>query len=311
MAFLYCSSDGLIVEGNTAFRQAVGIDHDSAFTLAFSKVLPFTTIPDILPDKALQAQFQMLDKAAEPVRLQLQEVMLEQVPVLLVIASEIKCADTAREALAAAETEKKALLKEVYHRVKNNLNIIISLMSLQVNRVQELPLKHLLIESKSRVYTLALLQERLYHSPRLSEVKANEYLLSLTQAVIANFKENKQQLVLVPNMQECWLNVDVLVPLGLVVHELVANAVLHAFKEQESGEIHLQLSYTENEGYHLSVEDTGKGLPEGSSFTSFKSLGAQLVVSLARQLKARVQVESKAEKGTHVSLFFSVAAKHA
>ena len=306
--FLYRPSESMVVEGNRSFRTLISTPDASALSLPLSHLFSPLFIHQLaLGKKVIDAELRCADKVLLPVRLHLQEVLLAEEPLLLGVAHRqiIQSAD-ADLALAAAEIEKKALLNEVYHRVKNNLNVIISLISLQLNRVQDLQVRHLLKASKSRIYTLSLLQERLYHSPKLSEVKANEYLISLAQSVIATFKESKQQIKLVPKTQECWLNVDVLVPLGLIVHELVANAVLHAYAELEAGDIMLTFSSDGAQGYELTISDGGKGLPEGANFTSFKTLGAQLVVSLSKQLKARLLVESSSGKGTKVSVKFQL-----
>lgn len=305
--FLYRPSESMVVEGNRSFRTLMNAPHSAALSLPLSHIFSPLFIHQLaLGRKVLNAELRCADNALLPVRLHLQEVLLADEPLLLGVAHRhiMQPAD-ADQALIAAELEKKALLNEVYHRVKNNLNIIISLISLQLNRVQDAELRHLLKESKSRIYTLALLQERLYHSPKLSEVKAGEYLTSLAQSVIATFKESKQQIKLMSKTQECWLNVDVLVPLGLIVHELVANAVLHAYAEQKTGEVMLTLSFNGAHEYELAISDVGKGLPEGANFISFKSLGAQLVVSLSKQLKARLLVESSSGKGTKIVVKFS------
>lgn len=299
-----------IVEGNTGFRNILKFAAIGSLSCPLQQVFASAIRLDVPPGEVQQAFIQLPDEELLPVDLYIREAILEEEAVLIGIAREQKSPAAYRQALAAAGEEKNALLKEVYHRVKNNLNIIVSLMSLQLNRVDDPSLRMLLTESKGRVHTLALLQERLYHSPRLSEVKTNEYLLSLMQAVIATYKDRKQQFKLHTDMQECWLNVDVLVPVGLIVHEFLANAVLHAYKGQESGEVYLGFTFSEGV-YKLVVADKGIGLPENKAFTSFTSLGVQLVVSLARQLKGQLHVVSEPDKGTSASLVFSLPNKNA
>ena len=303
--FLYNAADMQIIEGNRFFRSLINAPEDLDLNLPLAQIFNPLSIQQLtLPRKLFDAEIRGANKALLPVRIQLREVLLEGMPLLMGVASRQLVQPVSEASMAAAEQEKKALLNEVYHRVKNNLNVIISLISLQLNRVHEPQPRRLLKESKSRIYTLALLQERLYHSPRLSDVKANEYLTSLAQSVVATFKESRQQIRLIPQTQESWLNVDLLVPLGLIVHELVANAVLHAYAEQETGDIQLMFNICGASEYELVISDEGRGLPEGSVFASFKTLGAQLVISLTKQLKGRLQVESSTGKGTKVSVKF-------
>lgn len=306
MVFIYRQFDCQVIEGNTAFRTALDLPPSTEISLPVSNFLLAAEKKELIAGQTYQEVFHVSGGKALAVKLQLLEVLLEQEPdVVLGIAVQQKGAEILPEALAQAAAEQKMLLKEVYHRVKNNLNIIISLMSLQQSRVQDPGLRRLLLENKSRVYALALLQERLYHSPRFNEVKAGEYLLSLAQTVVNNFKKPGQKLTIIPQMEECWLHVDVLVPLGLIVQELIANAVLHAYPQEPSGDVQLKLACPAAGEYHLLVQDMGKGLPDGQSFTDLKTLGVQLIISLSRQLKGKLQVQTSPGKGIEASLFFS------
>lgn len=236
------------------------------------------------------------DQQAQAVEAIVTEAMLAEERVLLCF---VQGQQSQQISLAVAEAEKKALLNDVYHRVKNNLNIIISLLQLQMNRVEEPEVRKLLLESKSRIFTLALLQERLYLSPRLSEVKANEYLTNLADSVIHTFK-GKKQIKLKADTAECWLKIDTLVPLGLLVHELVSNAAVHAFTEQEQGAVQLSFGPVGDASYQLIIADNGKGLAGQEVFNAGKTLGIQLINSLIKQLKASKQVETAAGAGTKI-----------
>ncbi len=301
--FLYHPGQAQIIEGNCAFRARTGVSEGGNLNLPIGSVFRQLS-GDLLPDEVPEAILLPAGLPTSPVQLHVSEVTLNGEQVYLCVIKESVNLHTSH-VLAAAEVEKKALLNEIYHRVKNNLNVIISLLSLQLNRVEDPQLRHLLTESKSRIFALAMLQERLYYSPRLSEVKANDYLTSLTQSVIATFKEPKQRLNLTTQTHECWLNVDILVPLGLLVHELVANAVLHAYSKEAAGEILLQFSVQEAGNYTLVIQDSGRGFPAGSTFTSFQSLGSKLIISLSRQIKARLQLESKPAEGSRVTIEFT------
>lgn len=307
--FLYSQSEDSIVEGNEAFRNKLAIDDGELRGLSLTCLFP-GNVPTLRAGEVINTVLAPEGSLAYPVKLHIRAASLADKPLFLCVLNDQDTLQESLQRLAAAETEKKELLKEVYHRVKNNLNIIISLLGLQLSRVTDAQMRHVLTESKSRIYALALLQERLYHSPRLAEVKANEYLTCLAQSVMATFKETTQQITFAARTSDSWLTVDTLVPLGLLVHELVANAVLHAFPPGYSGEVSLSFFELEPGIFQLVVQDTGKGFPEGTTFANFNTLGSKLIMSLSRQLKADLALESEFSKGTKITLKFSTLQQH-
>ncbi|WP_224995850.1 sensor histidine kinase [Cesiribacter sp. SM1] len=301
-------ADGLILAANPAFIDAFGLpelkaDTEAARLYPASGSLPWNIVQGEEGQK-VAAKLALPGQQAQAVEVTVAEAMLAGNSVLLCFVQGQQSTRSQQTALVAAEAEKKALLNEVYHRVKNNLNIIISLLKLQLNRVEDPEFRKLLLESKSRIFTLALLQERLYLSPRLSEVKANEYLIKLADSVIHTFK-GRQQISLKTDTAECWLKVDSLVPLGLLVHELVSNAVLHAFTEQEKGTISLSFGPAGENSYQLTIADDGKGMAGPEVFDAGKTLGIQLINSLTKQLKASKQLETSAGAGTRIIVKFA------
>ncbi|AHM60158.1 signal transduction histidine kinase [Flammeovirgaceae bacterium 311] len=297
--FLLHTGEGLVLAHNVAFSACfytpeVFTDTPKAATI----ILATPHHVQAVRQGKVSATLQLPDGNRQALELELADAMLGDESVLLCFVQDQLSHNSQQIALAAAEAEKKALLNEVYHRVKNNLNIIISLLKLQMNRVQDPGVRKLLLESKSRIFTLALLQERLYLSPRLSEVKANEYLISLAHSVVNTFKGG-QQISLHTHSTECWLKVDTLVPLGLLVHELVSNAVVHAFSAQEQGQVHLFFGPAGDTHYELIIADDGKGLSP-QIFEGGKTLGVQLINSLVKQLKAHKQLETAAGAGTKI-----------
>lgn len=302
--FLLHTSEGVVLEANEAFRAYLPSPGDAGPIAGAVKLQPrFWFDGTVAKNQKTAVSLEFPGGSVVAVDLVATEALLADEKVLLCFVQVNSSQSSQGNALAAAEAEKKALLNEVYHRVKNNLNIIISLLQLQMNRVQDPEVKKLLLESKSRIFTLALLQERLYLSPKLSEVKANEYLTKLAHSVVNTYKGD-QQLHLETDTEECWLKVDTLVPLGLLVHELVSNAVLHAFNEQKEGTIHLSFSPADEDGYSLTVADNGRGLAGEKAFDTSKTLGVQLINSLVKQLKAQRQVESTAGAGTKFIISF-------
>ncbi|EMR03971.1 sensor histidine kinase [Cesiribacter andamanensis] len=311
LVFLIDLHNHAIVAANPAFSQLIGengglpgLNADSLIPADVFRQLPLLDVHTLSMCRPGSDPFEVV--------LQLLPARIGEELYYLCIARESERAEL-EDLIAAAEKEKRALLSEVYHRVKNNLNIILSLLSLQLNRVQEPNARHLLLESKSRIYTLALLQERLYASPRLSEIRANDYLVKLMQAVLASFRMPGQEIALQHQINAAWMNVDQLLPLGLIVHELLANAVQHAFSARTDGRIEVTLAEPSSGRCRLTVRDNGSGLADPTLYATPKSgsLGAQLVLNLVRQLKGELQLTSTSAAGTTVLVEFPFIPEHA
>jgi two-component sensor histidine kinase len=305
LVFLIHPQSYALLAANKAFRRQFGLSEDLSGQLA-THFLSEAELKQFLQEGRLCTSLKTKGGASLSLVLQQQAVLLNGELLQLCIAGEAGKAEL-EDLIAVAEADKKVLLNEVYHRVKNNLNIIISLLSLQLNRVTEPDARHLLLESKSRIYTLALLQEHLYASPRMSEINASEYLRRLMQSVISSFRQEGQQLQIRQQLEEeAWMNVDRLLPLGLIAHELLANAVQHAFPATNEGEISLELKEAAPGLCELKVQDNGRGLADPDIFSKSQQpgLGIQLVLSLLRQLGGSLQVESQPGSGTLLLIQF-------
>jgi len=179
--------------------------------------------------------------------------------------------------------EKEVLLKEVHHRVKNNLQIISSLLFLQKEGIADPAIQDLFEESRHRIASMALVHEELYRSGDLGRVDAKEYLERLAPKVVASLRGRKR-LELDLQLAVCQLALDKVIPFGLLVNELLTNAVKHGFADREDGRI--RVSVRVEEGIvRLAVEDDGAGLPQGFHPEQARTLGMQLVVQLTRQLR--------------------------
>ncbi|HLP40180.1 MAG TPA: PAS domain S-box protein, partial [Fibrobacteria bacterium] len=191
---------------------------------------------------------------------------------------------TAEEQIRKSLAEKESLLKEVHHRVKNNLQIISSLLRLQSGRVQDPEALRALIESEERVQSMALLHENLYRSGDLGRVNFQEYLQSLLSELMGAYSDLSPRVELAALADIQGLDLEKAVPLGLLINELVTNAVKHAFPGNRLGRVEVSL-FMEGEGRcHLSVKDDGVGLPEDLERRKASSLGLHIVETLAAQL---------------------------
>ncbi len=200
------------------------------------------------------------------------------------------------KALNASLNEKVLLLREVHHRVKNNLQIIISLMNLQMRKAEDPRLKEILLETQDRVRAMSLVHEKLYVSEDLSRISLSTYLHSLCTQLISSHGDIARKVTLHMEFDPIMTDINVAIPFGLIINELVSNALKHAFPGEMKGVITL-CGRVENGGIVVSVEDDGIGFPEGFDWRDSPTLGLHLVPTLVRQLNGRIDQVNK-EKGT-------------
>ena len=189
--------------------------------------------------------------------------------------------------------EKVILLKEIHHRVKNNLQVISSLFRLQSFYIKDKDALNAILESQDRVKSMALVHEKLYLSQNLSQVNFSQYVHDLIRSILSSYRFNSNSIDLEINVNEVELNVDAAINLGLILNELVSNIFKHAFPDGigSSGEkcrLTILLS-TENGRYILVVKDNGIGFPENFDVNASDTLGLQLVASLVEQQKGEIE----------------------
>ncbi|MCE5214774.1 MAG: sensor histidine kinase [Methanobacterium sp.] len=192
--------------------------------------------------------------------------------------------------LEILQKENEVLLQEIHHRVKNNLQIISSLLDLQEDYVTDDPTAaHLLKESQNRVSSMALIYEMIYQSNDLTKINFSDYIKTLTSNLFHSYNA-KPNLITIINVEHVHLNIETAVPLGLIISELISNSLKYAFPEV-GGEIKIQLTNKDNK-YELIVSDDGIGIPEdlNSSNTEI-TLGMRLVKSLVNQLDGTIKIE--------------------
>ena len=199
--------------------------------------------------------------------------------------------------------EKETLLKEVHHRVKNNLQIISSLLNLQSRYINDIRISDEVLEGKNRVKSMALIHETLYSFNNLSSVKFKPYLTKLINYISKTYKINGKKIISDIDVEDISFDIDTAIPLGLIVNELVSNAYKYAFTIYNKGEILVKLSKIDNEKYLIRVSDNGIGLPKDIDLNNIKTLGLQLVKRLIYQLDGELTINTK--KGSKFSIVFS------
>jgi PAS domain S-box-containing protein len=201
---------------------------------------------------------------------------------------------------AAAETalrhsvqEKEALLKEVHHRVKNNLQVISSLLRLEAGRATDAPVRSVLSDMQTRVLSMALLHETLYRSGNLAKVDLSNYLTTLTHQVFHAAGPLANRVTLTLDIAPIQLDLDQAVPCGLLLNELLSNSLKHAFPDGRTGAVTISLRTDHHSpAATLDIRDTGVGLPDDLAERQTRSLGLQLVHDLTRQLRGHLSVTS-------------------
>ena len=208
------------------------------------------------------------------------------------------------EAIRSSLREKETMLKEIHHRVKNNLQVIASLLRLQSRYLKDDASRAMFEESQNRVHSISLVHEKLYRAGDLARIDFNDYLLALTQGLTESWRGSDRRVKLKVNAPGVQLPVDTAIPCGLIVTELVTNALKHAFPNGAAGEIRVAAA-CEAECLTLTVQDDGQGLPQNVDFRRSGSLGLELVNSLVRQLSAQMKIT--ASPGATFQIEFQLA----
>lgn len=212
-----------------------------------------------------------------------------------------------KEAQSQAETslwEREVLLKEIHHRVKNNMQIVSSLLRLQARRLGDPGILEIINDSRSRIGAIALVHKALYRPDSLSSVSLHEYIGELTSQFVDFYAVEQERISLVTDVDSISLNIETVTPCGLIINELITNSFKYAFPGDRKGEISVTLKRnSQGDGYLLRVADNGVGLPAGFDIRRSDTLGLQLVVNLAEhQLQGQIEVHSNG--GTAFTITF-------
>lgn len=191
----------------------------------------------------------------------------------------------AQEQIQAALTEKVVLLKEIHHRVKNNLQIVTSLLNLQSSRLQEPHIQKILQECQNRVSSMALIHEQLYQSEDLAKIDFANYVHNLVNNLCSSYDIYNSAIQIKMSIDDIYLSIDTAIPCGLILNELVSNALKYAFPLQQKGEIKIDFDLKTDNYLQLSVKDNGIGISPELDIDKTTSLGLQLVKALTRQLQ--------------------------
>ncbi len=205
--------------------------------------------------------------------------------------------------LMSANRDKEILLKEIHHRVKNNLQVVSSLLKLQVAHVEDEKARHLLRECQNRIKSIAIVHEKLYQAPNLAEVNVGEYIQSLAKHLFRAFLVDPESITVKIEAGDVALGIDKAIPCSLLINELVSNSLKYAFARSNTGEISIKLQAGPGAKYVLEVADSGCGFPADVDFRNTTTLGMQLVMTFVEQLNGTIILDKSC--GTRFIISFT------
>jgi two-component sensor histidine kinase len=201
--------------------------------------------------------------------------------------------------------EKEVLLQEIHHRVKNNLQVISSLLNLLSDYVGDQQALKIIQESQNRVRSMALIHEKLYQSQDLARIDFAEYIRNLAAYLFGAYSANAQAISLKVQADDVFLTIDTAIPCGLILNEMISNALKHAFPDGQASEIRVEFCVDHDHQCTLEVRDNGVGLPPDLDFRTTESSGLQLVNTLVEQLDGTIELDSSS--GTEFKIVFAAS----
>jgi PAS domain S-box-containing protein len=233
----------------------------------------------------------------EKLRAQIAEETAEE------LKKEMQVRKIAEEELKKSLAEKEVLLKEVHHRVKNNLQIISSILNLQANSINNEEIRNLFEDSQDRIKSMALVHENLYKTKDFSKIDFEIYVSSLVHNLCRSYGAEENNIQCKLDLEKVYLSIDIAIPCGLIINELVSNSLKHAFANSNKGVIFVQLKQSGRE-ISIVIADNGKGMKKALDPLNTQSLGLQLVYALIEQIDGKIAQESV--KGTKFIINFTV-----
>lgn len=289
-----------------AERYSVSVDELTEYAKAYESRPPFiidiakkrlitsaNLIGEIVERKRAEHDLQ---KAKNDLEMRVKERTGELSSTVDQLQKEITERRKAEELVKKSLKEKELLLREIHHRVKNNMTVISSLLSLQANTVNDTRFSDMLNDSIGRLKTMARIHEKLYKSDDLSKINFSDYISDMADSMYMSYGLSPRKVKLIKDIDRITVGVDIANPCGLIVNELLSNSLKHAFPESRSGEIRISLHTNDEDEVELTVGDNGIGMPDDLNFRETGSLGLNLVNTLVKQLKGTIELHR--EQGT-------------
>jgi len=296
--FMEITSDRSIIYANPVAMTMIGVDERTVFGEDFSSLFPSKNHELITSTiDSLHADPQELGEN-RPIVLGGRRLLIRFIPItydvhrsVVVVIRDITERKKAEELTRESLEQKETMLKEIHHRVKNNLQIVASFLSLQSRLINDKRIEQYFQESQNRIAAMALIHEQLYDAVDLSGIRLNSYLQDLIAQLVHTYGSQDRVVRTAVSAPDMPIPIERAVPLGLIVNELVTNSLVHGVSSlnKKEGEGRIELTITKKDDHHtLIVRDNGPGLPEGFDISASGSLGLSLVETLAQQLNGKL-----------------------
>ncbi len=261
------------------------------------KVIGVITLQDYNNENAFdESQIELLTTIASQAA-----IALENSYLFATLQQELDEKKEAEKRITASLQEKELLLQEIHHRVKNNLQIMSSLLRLQASHFRDQNIQHIFKESENRIKAMAIIHNKLYASSDYEKVDFADYIKTLTQNLYLSYGADPSSIRLEIDVKDVFLNIDTAIPCGLIINELVSNSLKYAFPNNKDGSIKLQMNFEEND-LILDVKDNGVGIDKSIDITSSDTLGLKLVQLLTSQMDGKVEIKNTV--GTEFKIVF-------
>ncbi len=311
-AITFIIQDDIIRYINSAIEELLGYEQDWVIGMHFQDMVhpaSHDQIRDILTrqqdeSKPYQCELRILSQEDDERWFEITALPIEfeGKPAILGTGFDITNRILSEERLRASLQEKEILLQEMHHRVKNNMQIISSMLSLQGRYIQDERDREIFTDSQNRIHSIALVHEKLYQSEDLSCIDFAEYLQLLTKQLIDSYGVHTEQIKIAINASGITLGINTAIPCALIINEIVSNSLKYAFPGNRKGTITITFNRNTEGEYTVILSDNGRGLPKTLEFENTETLGLQLVRTLVQQLKGSIHLNRT--RGTEYTICF-------
>lgn len=240
--------------------------------------------------KTFPSIFNTFDGHRIPVEIGASIVNFSNEHYIVMVVRDITERKQAEDKIKSSLEEKNVLLREIHHRVKNNMQIISSLLNLQTRYITDEKVIDILKESQNRVKSMAMIHEKLYQSEGFAKIGFSSYVRNLVTYLLQSYVD-RDHVKIITDVDDVFLDIDTAIPCGLIINELITNSLKHAFPNLTNGQINIKLMRNDDK-FILEVKDNGIGFPEMLDFRNTESLGLQLINSLVMQLDGTIQLKN-------------------
>lgn len=286
--------NGNFKDSNEAALQFMEIDSNELMKKNLSDYVLYDSVVETIENREfwkkkdiLEVTFLVNDKH-KILDLTITPVYLKDKIIVFGVGSDITERKKDEDRLLRSLKEKELLLREIHHRVKNNLQIISTLLTLQSSQASDNNLDELYLESQNRIQSIALIHENLYHSEDLAHINFKSYVKGLITDLFDSYGVDSSLIQLHIGIEDVTMGIETAIPCGLIINELVSNSLKHGFSHTKTGQINIELYKLEDRQYTLVVSDTGDAFPDEVDLISNETLGLELIKNLVKQLDAEL-----------------------